>query len=441
MGMRVKRISLALYVFILSVLPCQATSGGHRIWDFLFSNGSYNKNVRPVKDWTTPTTINMSVAIIAIVEFNEVKQTIVMTSKLTFSWTDEFLTWNPEHFDNVSHIHAPQSEIWRPYVVLENSVTRQTEIGTSSLNVIINDKGVVEWSPVEVFHTTCATDVRNFPFDVQKCSMVFEALGYKSSEMRMQSLSERVNFHEYGGTTGWKVMHTEMSSEVDEDGEVHVVCSITLKRNPVYFILNVFLPIVLLSLMNNCVFLLPVQSGEKASFVITVFLALAVFLTIVSGNLPENSDNTSILNVYVFMGTLLSVVIAIVTIIQIRLYHRNPNTPVPYYLIKLTKVFTSSNQNKSTAEVEPVSSDNPRNGKSKRKSIIDIRATIDENDIPRIRYNSFLDKSEESWPLVVRTLDNVFFFIFLLLNVIMTTATFLLAMKDLDLEEEDHADH
>jgi len=441
--MKLKFAVLIFALFELSQLSNYAeASSGHDVWDYLFTNGSYNRHVRPVRDWQTETKVNISVAVIAIVEFNEVKQMIMLTTKLLFTWNDEYLTWDPNEFMKVSHIHAPQSMVWKPFIVLENSITRQSELGTHSLNVIINHDGVMEWTPVEVFTTTCTTNVRRFPFDTQKCSMVFEALGYKGSELKIHSPLDHVDFHGYGGTTGWIVTETEMGTETEDDS-THIVCSLTLKRNPVYYILNIFLPIVLLSFMNNCVFLLPVQSGEKASFVITVFLALAVFLTIVSGNLPENSDSVSLLNVYVFMSTLLSVIIAIVTIIQIRVYHRDPTIPVSGRLSKLATFFTFKSPKHTTksTDVEQLQpGKTPKSTLTKRRSVIDIRASLDDNDIPRITYNSFLNTTEGSWPMVTKAVDNLLFFLFLIINCVMTMVIFIMAMNDNGVQD-DHDDH
>ncbi|RWS19385.1 hypothetical protein B4U80_09742, partial [Leptotrombidium deliense] len=36
-------------------------------------------------------------------------------------WTDEFLTWNPEEFDNFSSFRIPCEKIWLPDIVLYNS--------------------------------------------------------------------------------------------------------------------------------------------------------------------------------------------------------------------------------------------------------------------------------------------------------------------------------
>ncbi|XP_053382227.1 acetylcholine receptor subunit alpha-like [Mercenaria mercenaria] len=101
-----------------------------------------------------------------------------------------------------------------------------------------------------------------------------------------------------------------------------------------YVMLNVILPISFLSLLNNCVFLLPASCGEKASFSVTVFLSLSVFLTIVSEQLPKASDKVSLFNLYVFIQVVLSTMIT-VTLVQIRLYHRDDEREVPTWLRSL----------------------------------------------------------------------------------------------------------
>ncbi|XP_060567766.1 acetylcholine receptor subunit beta-type acr-2-like [Ruditapes philippinarum] len=363
-------VTFVVFLLLANCHGCYGASSGHEIWDYLFLNGTYNNEVRPVKDWGTPTHVNVSVAVIAVVDFNEVKQTIILTSKLTIVWKDEYLVWDPLNFGNITHIHVLQSKVWKPYLFLENSVSKQPDMGSPSVNLIVSHEGVVEWNPVEVFKSTCAADVRKFPFDTQKCSMVFETQGYTNQEIEIHSVEDHIDFHGYGITSGWYVEDTDIETKSENGAEIHILCSLTLRRNPTYFILNIFLPIVLLSFMNLCVFILPVQSGEKASFVITVFLSLAVFLTIVSSNLPENTDNVSILNIYVCICTLLSVIIAFLTIIQIRLYHRDSNMPIPPLLLKLVILFTSKGRriHKGSTDTIP----NKAVQKQQKKNIIDV---------------------------------------------------------------------
>lgn len=432
-----KGIFMIFYVHVLfGFHKCLAISSGHALWDHLFLNNSYNNEVRPVKEWNTATNVNISVAVIAIIDFNEVKQTIVLTTKLSLIWKDELLVWDPVDFENVTHIHLSQSKVWKPYIFLENSVSKQAEIGTPSLQVIVSNDGTVEWNPVEVFQSTCAADVRKFPFDTQKCSMVFESLGYTDKEIRMNSVEDHIDFHGSGITSGWSVVKTDMETQVDDHSEIHILCSLTLRRNPTYFILNIFLPIVVLSFMNICVFILPVQSGEKASFVITVFLSLAVFLTIVSSNLPENSDKVSLLNVYVFISTLLSVIIAILTIIQIRIYHRNPNMHISAYLTKMVAMFTSKQEvnvvRKTKANTKDV---------RKKHTAIDIMPLDGEPDLDSsVKVGDVRHNEPVTWPDVVRAFDNIFLVLFLIINLVMTIVIFIMAVRKEEIHEE-HESH
>ena len=430
------RSVLGTYMLVLlNGCGCYGVSSGHEIWEYLFINNTYNNEVRPVKNWGTPTHVNVSVAVIAVVDFNEVKQTIILTSKLTIVWKDEYLVWDPLQFGNITHIHVLQSKVWKPYLFLENSISKQSEMGSPSVKVIVSHDGVVEWKPVEVFKSTCAADVRKFPFDTQKCSMVFETLGYTTREIQIHSVEDHMDFHGYGITSGWYVEDTDIDTESEDGSEIHILCSLTLRRNPTYFILNIFLPIVLLSFMNICVFILPVQSGEKASFVITVFLSLAVFLTIVSSNLPENSDNVSILNIYVFICTLLSVIIAILTIIQIRLYHRHPSMQISPVLVRLVMIFTSKGRciNRGSTETG-----NPKQQKKNIIDVIPLEENVKQDDIMNDKELS--SKNEVTWPDVVRAFDNIFLVVFLVITVIMTLTVLILAGRKEELTD-DHESH
>ena len=69
-----------------------------------------------------------------------------------------------------------------------------------------------------------------------------------------------------------------------------------LERKARYTIINVLIPIILLSVMDLLVFWLPPESGEKVSLGITVLLSFSVFLTVVDEGLPRTSDNVPILS-------------------------------------------------------------------------------------------------------------------------------------------------
>nr|KAG5699950.1 hypothetical protein BaRGS_018249 [Batillaria attramentaria] len=53
----------------------------------------------------------------------------------------------------------------------------------------------------------------------------------------------------------------------------------TLKRKTTYFVISFIVPIVLTSYMNTLVFIIPADSGEKISYLVSIFVSNAVFVS------------------------------------------------------------------------------------------------------------------------------------------------------------------
>lgn len=73
---------------------------------------------------------------------------------------------------------------------------------------------------------------------------------------------------------------------------------VLLKRKPLFYLLNLIFPCMLISTMGVLGFLLPPDSGEKVSLEITVLLSLAVFLLVVSETMPPTSETFPFIGQY-----------------------------------------------------------------------------------------------------------------------------------------------
>lgn len=74
--------------------------------------------------------------------------------------------------------------------------------------------------------------------------------------------------------------------------------SITLRRKPVYHALNTLFPVILMTFLIPMVYKLPTESGEKMSYSLTVLLAYAVYLSLISDNIPSTSKSVCLLCKY-----------------------------------------------------------------------------------------------------------------------------------------------
>ncbi|XP_053384749.1 5-hydroxytryptamine receptor 3A-like [Mercenaria mercenaria] len=102
---------------------------------------------------------------------------------------------------------------------------------------------------------------------------------------------------------------------------------VTIKRKPTFIIINVILPIIFMAITNMLVFLLPVESGERISYSVTVLLAIAVFMTLVGENLPKTSETMPILSYYLIILLILSTLVTVTTILNLKMFFKKGKVP------------------------------------------------------------------------------------------------------------------
>ncbi|XP_059158998.1 acetylcholine receptor subunit alpha-like [Physella acuta] len=88
-----------------------------------------------------------------------------------------------------------------------------------------------------------------------------------------------------------------------------------VKRRPTFLLINIILPVVFLSFLNLLVFVIPVESGDKVNYGITVLLALSVYMSMVSSLLTSSSLTTPKLTLYLFILLIISMLTVIDSIV------------------------------------------------------------------------------------------------------------------------------
>jgi hypothetical protein len=74
-----------------------------------------------------------------------------------------------------------------------------------------------------------------------------------------------------------------------------LVFLIRLRRKPLYYLFNIGAPVIILSALTVLTFCLPNDSGEKLSFIATVFLSFMVLTNQIASSLPTSSDSIPLL--------------------------------------------------------------------------------------------------------------------------------------------------
>ncbi|XP_040113964.1 5-hydroxytryptamine receptor 3A isoform X2 [Oryx dammah] len=308
-----------------------------RLSDHLLTN--YKKGVRPVRDWRTPTTVSIDVIVYAILSVDEKNQ--VLTTYIWYRqyWTDEFLQWNPEDFDNITKLSIPTDSIWVPDILINEFV----DVGKSPNipYVYVRHHGEVQnYKPLQVM-TACTLDIYNFPFDVQNCSLTFTSWLHTIQDINISlwRLPEKVKFDRsvFMNQGEWELLGVltqfqEFSIE-SSDSYAEMKFYVVIRRRPLFYAVSLLLPSIFLMVVDIVGFYLPPDSGERVSFKITLLLGYSVFLIIVSDTLPATAIGTPLIGVYFVVCMALLVISLAETILIVRLVHKQDlQQPVPAWL-------------------------------------------------------------------------------------------------------------
>ena len=161
----------------------------------------------------------------------------------------------------------------------------------------VDQDGNVAWLYPSILHSSCMMDMTYFPWDKQVCGLEFGSWAYPMSVIDIANYTPEER--EPGGDTTVFIMDgqwTFVDFPVERQVYVHtpgnvstLLYTIHLQRKPLYFVSNVLVPAISISLCGLLVFLLPPDSGEKVSLSVTILLADSVFLLIIQESTPVQS--------------------------------------------------------------------------------------------------------------------------------------------------------
>ena len=275
----------------------------------LFEN--YNRYVVPRLNYSVPMRVSVQCLLSDILNFEESANTLTWNALFSVQWKDELLTWNKSQY-NVSSIKVPLGRIWLPELVIMNSVEEKKPINSAIASVMVDNDGTVQWVPSGKLKTMCELDIVKFPFDRQVCELILQPWTAAISSQVFVPPSRALNpYLFYQENAQWIVsdVRTEYkikrSDELEYTGSVYLF-EIFLQRRSSYYVLNIVLPIGLMSLLNLCCFLIPPESGEKMTLSVSLFLTFAVYITVLNNELPKSSTQVSCFVVFLFWQFFLS---------------------------------------------------------------------------------------------------------------------------------------
>ncbi|XP_033728987.1 neuronal acetylcholine receptor subunit alpha-6-like [Pecten maximus] len=347
-------IGISLYAILFDntiyVTSEEETDHAKRLWDTLFVNNSYNKFIRPVKDHKQTLIMEASLNLVAIMDVDVVEEKLTTTAFLGLIWSDENLEWDPALYDDITEVSVscsrghfmqfyskdfnpkllliPQTEVWTPDMALDNGFSKMKALGDKFVLVKVQYDGTVIWHPYEVFETKCAMKVEYFPFDNQTCNINVGVWTSEIDKIHVRVPPIEVDLEHFQKNSEWDLTGWTAHTFTTKTDNAMIQFSISLKRKHQYYLYNVVAPILMLSILAIFTFAIPTESGEKLGFCMTVYLAFAVFLTIVSTSLPVSSV-LSLLGKYLIFLLIIGTLIVAICTLEHRIHFRHSSREIP----------------------------------------------------------------------------------------------------------------
>ncbi|PIK39765.1 nicotinic acetylcholine receptor subunit type N [Apostichopus japonicus] len=154
--------------------------------------------------------------------------------------------------------------------------------------------------------TQCPVNVVYFPFDSQACPFYF--LPENQIEEHVTLYADSNLFTSFVESNQWDLLKVTATNATYYDLPDYVenrpvsnysaVFSVSLKRDPSYYIQTLIIPSTILCALAFVTFLAPPDSGERISLGVSMVLGLTVFQLLVSETLPVASKDTPLLGEY-----------------------------------------------------------------------------------------------------------------------------------------------
>ncbi|XP_071092612.1 neuronal acetylcholine receptor subunit beta-3-like [Haliotis cracherodii] len=342
------RFCLGVIIFVTVTVTANPTSKDvQNVLNFL--QNKVDRRLRPVSNQSKPVGVSLTFHILTITDFDEVDQKLSCTGWMDISWTDEFMTWNETEYNGIRQVYPPSDSHWLPFLAVVNSFEEMRPLGQ---NIII----------------TKALSNEFFPW------------GRSSEEIRMM-VGDGVPLYNYRENGEWELIKAYMHPWTKFTGADYismVYVTFIIRRRPAFFILNVILPVLLLSLLNVLVFLLPAESGERVSYAVTVLLALAVFLSFISETMPKTAESVSMLSVYLTIMLIASAASVAGSIWTLVFYHRDRKRQIPRWLTRFIRRRRRQTAPTSGVDSQQREDDLFPEGKQNETTWVDVSRHVDK---------------------------------------------------------------
>ncbi|XP_022096176.1 neuronal acetylcholine receptor subunit alpha-3-like [Acanthaster planci] len=310
------------------IIGCEGSNSAQQLFEDKMRG--YDPLIRPVDNNSDVVNVSISLALSQLIDIDEKNQVMITSLWLKQQWKDSKLDWDPADYDGLEQLQVPIERLWSPDILLYNTANGDFAAGLGNWATVKYD-GTVYWNPPVIFRSSCLIDISYFPFDEQRCKMKFGTWTYDGSVVDLNPLTQRVERENYRANGEWDIVESPVAKHAIkypccEEIFIDVTYTFVLHRNPLFYIITLVLPCILIALLTVLVFYLPSAAQEKVTLSISVLIALIVFLLLIPSIVPPTSTTVPLIARYMLFTMAIVSISIFATVWTINLHFRNSNT-------------------------------------------------------------------------------------------------------------------
>ncbi|XP_075692862.1 5-hydroxytryptamine receptor 3A-like [Rhinoderma darwinii] len=266
-------------------------------FDNLFNNLTFpDTHIRPVKNWTTVTEINIGMILYTIVKLDTSLQSLTTLVWFSMTWKNEFLQWDPKRYCSIEQILLSDDNIWKPDMYIYERIEGEDKSSVMPFYILNHDGVIKSAVPLRIV-SSCKLDILKFPFDTQKCNLTFGPYIHSVKDIIMINQSNsaevlRKSLAIFVSKGDWNLLDITVAKNPVKANEIaysSIYYEITLKRVAVVYILTLIAPACLMIFLDIASMFIQMESGERLAFKITIVLGFSVLLLILNSMLPTSN--------------------------------------------------------------------------------------------------------------------------------------------------------
>uniref|UniRef100_A0AAU6PBN0 Nicotinic acetylcholine receptor alpha9 n=1 Tax=Protohermes xanthodes TaxID=1452977 RepID=A0AAU6PBN0_9NEOP len=172
---------------------------------------NYDRSFRPVLD--SKTTVVVTIAIMfKFFEFTDLSNQMQINYWLVLKWNDEYLNWKPADYNGIPNFHIDTDSIWIPDISIYNSADMSSSrTSMSGFSCMLRATGNIT-CVIPIRHDAlCKSNVKQWPFDTQKCTVRVGSWIYSGEEVGFRLVKPSVSLGDYTPNREWELISANAS--------------------------------------------------------------------------------------------------------------------------------------------------------------------------------------------------------------------------------------